>query len=419
MSKQTMFFFWLLMLTALVLFQKPAHFGEASASCDASSDSNFITTSGTLFIRNGRPLYFNGFNAYWLMIIASNPSTRGNITAVFQAATAHGITVARTWAFSDGGSTSLQISPGIYNEDMFKGLDFAVSEAGRYGIYLIISLVNSWSDFGGRKQYVDWAKERGEQLNSDDEFYTNPTVKRYYTNHVKTVLSRNNSLTGMAYKDDPTIFAWELMNEPRCGSNLSGQVLQGWIQEMANYVKSIDNNHLLEIGSEGFYGESKRESNPYGYLFGTDFISHNQIPEIDFTTVHGYPDIWFPDSDDQAQIAFIQKWLEEHTEDSNKVLKKPFLLTEFGKSSNVSSFNVSRRETYFRSVFNEVYESARSGGACGGSLFWQALNQGMDNFYDGYEVILAVNSSTTNVIAQQSRKLSDLARTRLLPRCGG
>lgn len=62
---------------------------------------------------------------------------------------------------------------------------------------------------------------------------------------------------------------------------------------MASYVKSIDSNHLLEIGSEGFYGEAKREYNPHGYLFGADFIAHNQIPEIDFTTIHAYPDIWY------------------------------------------------------------------------------------------------------------------------------
>jgi len=28
------------------------------------------------------------------------------------------------------------------------------------------------------------------------------------------------------------------------------------VSEIAAYVKSIDNKHLLEMGSEGFYGES-------------------------------------------------------------------------------------------------------------------------------------------------------------------
>lgn len=60
---------------------------------------------------------------------------------------------------------------------------------------------------------------------------------------------------------------------------------------MAAYVKSIDSNHLLEVGIEGFYGESSPQKNP-GFLVGTDFISNNQIQGIDFATVHAYPDQW-------------------------------------------------------------------------------------------------------------------------------
>jgi len=60
---------------------------------------------------------------------------------------------------------------------------------------------------------------------------------------------------------------------------------------MASYLKSIDGNHLLEAGLEGFYGLSKNESNP-NFQVGTDFIANNQIPGIDFATVHSYPDQW-------------------------------------------------------------------------------------------------------------------------------
>lgn len=60
---------------------------------------------------------------------------------------------------------------------------------------------------------------------------------------------------------------------------------------MASYLKSIDGNHLLEAGLEGFYGGSKQSSNP-NFQVGTDFIANNQIPGIDFATVHSYPDQW-------------------------------------------------------------------------------------------------------------------------------
>lgn len=60
---------------------------------------------------------------------------------------------------------------------------------------------------------------------------------------------------------------------------------------MASYVKSIDTNHLLEAGLEGFYGAAKRQVNP-NFQVGTDFIANNQIKGIDFATVHSYPDQW-------------------------------------------------------------------------------------------------------------------------------
>lgn len=71
-------------------------------------------------------------------------------------------------------------------------------------------------------------------------------------------------------------------------------VIQDWITEMAAYLKSIDSNHLLEAGLEGFYGESspQKQANP-GFQVGTDFITNNQIPGIDFATLHSYPDQWY------------------------------------------------------------------------------------------------------------------------------
>lgn len=63
---------------------------------------------------------------------------------------------------------------------------------------------------------------------------------------------------------------------------------------MSDQVKSIDKNHLVEVGMEGLYGESmpeKKQFNP-GYEVGTDFIAINRIPGIDFATIHQYPDQW-------------------------------------------------------------------------------------------------------------------------------
>lgn len=80
----------------------------------------FVRTKGTRFVANGKTLYFNGFNAYWMMYAASNPSLRDKVTKTLLQASRYGVNVARTWAFSDGGNEALQISPGTYNENAFK-----------------------------------------------------------------------------------------------------------------------------------------------------------------------------------------------------------------------------------------------------------------------------------------------------------
>ncbi|KAL9430472.1 hypothetical protein AB3S75_025793 [Citrus x aurantiifolia] len=380
----------------------------------ANPNQEFAQTNGSHFAVNGKPLYLNGFNAYWMLYYAGDPSTKVKVTAAFQQATKYGMNIARTWAFSDGGYRALQVSPGSYNEDTFKALDFVVAEAREYGVYVILSLVNNFNEYGGRPRYVEWARERGQSLKNEDDFYTNAVVKQYYKNHVKAVLTRINSITGVAYKDDPTIFAWELMNEPRCPTDPSGTLLQEWITEMAAHVKSIDNHHLLEVGLEGFYGESVQERqkyNPNNTPVGTDFITNNQIPDVDFATIHIYPEQWLPpgNTSDEIQLEFVNRWIQAHIQDSDSILKKPILIGEFGKSYKYPGYSEQKRNSYFQRVYDAIYDCAKSKGPCGGGLFWQLMTQGMTNFGDGYEVVMEISPSTANILHQQSLRLAVLS----------
>jgi mannan endo-1,4-beta-mannosidase len=235
------------LLLLLLLLVQPA---------DGTSGPSFVGVGGTQFVvaNGGGTVYFSGFNAYWLMTTASDPARRGKVAAAFRQASAHGLNLARTWAFSDGGDTPLQAAPGVYDEAVFRGLDFVVAEARRHGVYLLLCLTNNFPDFGGKRQYVQWARGA-----ADDDFFNTTVVKGYYKDHVKvgtydrlqhsflhcfllrsmsrnlslvyiygmqTVLTRVNTLTGVAYRDDPIILGWELMNEPRCDADPTGAMVQ-------------------------------------------------------------------------------------------------------------------------------------------------------------------------------------------------
>ncbi|GMH23129.1 hypothetical protein Nepgr_024972 [Nepenthes gracilis] len=183
---------------AIFLLLANADNGTSETTCDKleSNSGNedewmeeeeweMVERRGNQFVVNNSPFYFNGFNTYWLMVLAADQSTRGKVSEVFQQAASVGLTVCRTWAFNDGQWRALQISPSIYDEVVFKALDFVVSEAKKYKIRLILSLVNNWSDYGGKKQYVKWGNAAGLNFTSDDDFFSHPTLKTYYKNHVK------------------------------------------------------------------------------------------------------------------------------------------------------------------------------------------------------------------------------------------
>lgn len=70
-------------------------------------------------------------------------------------------------------------------------MDFVISEARKYGVHLILTLSNYFDSFGGRPQYIKWARDEGRSLSSDDDFYTDDLVKTYYKNHVKVLITES------------------------------------------------------------------------------------------------------------------------------------------------------------------------------------------------------------------------------------
>ncbi|KAL6893767.1 hypothetical protein ACP4OV_007865 [Aristida adscensionis] len=377
-----------------------------------------VGVDGTRFVADGGrggAVYFSGFNAYWLMLVASDPARRGAVAAALRQAAAHGLNLARTWAFSDGGDRPLQSSPGVYDEAMFQGLDFVVAEAARHGVYLLLCLANNFDNFGGKRQYVRWAREAGHgDLAADDDFFNSTVVKGYYKDHAKAVLTRVNSFTGVAYKDDPTILGWELMNEPRCDADPTGAMVQAWVEEMAPYLKTIDGKHLVTPGLEGFYGDGAHESrelNPWGIYYGTNYVATHRAAGVDFATIHLYPDVWLWGKDAGEQVAFLRRWTASHARDTELYLGMPLLVAEYGKFlwdwEGVA--NRTQRDCFLGMVLDSIYASAAGGGPLVGGAFWQLLDGGMDALRDGFEIVLPEDGLAAGIIGRHSRQLAELS----------
>ncbi|KAK9150123.1 hypothetical protein Syun_008432 [Stephania yunnanensis] len=385
-------------------------------------EMGFVRRNGSQFMVDGRALYVNGWNSYWLMDQAVEDYSRPRVRAMLHTGAKMGLTVCRTWAFNDGAYNALQISPGRFDERVFKALDHVIVEAKRYGVRLLLSLVNNLQPFGGKTQYVKWAWEEGVGMSSsNDSFFYDPYIRRYFKKYVKTMLSRKNSITGIEYRNDPTIFAWELMNEPRCMSDPSGKYLQDWIEEMAGFVKSIDRNHLLTVGLEGFYSPKspgKLDVNPgeWASVLGTDFIQNSKSSNIDFASVHIYPDQWLVGQPLETKLKFVEKWVVSHIDDGDKVLKKPVMFTEFGLSNMNKDFELSQRDKLYKTIFDIVYRSARKNGAGAGTFIWQFMVGGMEEYNDDFGIVPWERPTTYRLITEQSCKLALIHRRDRLTR---
>lgn len=77
-----------------------------------------------------------------------------------------------------------------------------------------------------------------------------------YKNWVSYLLNRVNTLTNVAYKNEPTILAWDLMNEPTLTNGYDatrgvavGSTLRTWVNEMTAHVRTtLQAKQLVFVG---------------------------------------------------------------------------------------------------------------------------------------------------------------------------
>ena len=373
----------------LVVFLTLVPFGQAE-------NTGIMAIDGNHFMLHGQPYYYAGTNCYYLMVYAADPGLRGYVDEILEEAAEMGLTVVRTWAFNDGAGqwNALQTSPGAYQEFVFQGLDYVLYKADLLGIRVILPLVNNWDDYGGMNQYVEWSPTASEH----DDFYTDSSCRQWYKDHVTQVLNRVNTFNGRTYRTDPTVFAWELANEPRQESDSQGNELQAWIEEMSAYVKTLVALHLLTTGSEGYYGPSGPNHNPVNWFswVGVDYIRNHTSATIDFACFHAFPDYWGLDYADSML------WAQDHIDDADALLGKPVVFEEFGKYRPLAE-----RDDYFQAWYDEIYNAAAAGDSAGGSSFWILYHDDYSD-YDNFGVYYPSDTSTCQIIATEAARIQDL-----------
>ena len=350
-------------------------FSSTNCSSMTVQNTTFVSTNGTSFRLGGQPFRMAGTNIYSLMY-----SNRTSVDAMLATVQTYQQNVVRTWAWIDIGGNGTPSIKGAQNGFYFQywpvggtapayndgstglqNLDYEIYRAGQLGIKLVMTFTNNWNDFGGMDQYTAW---RG--LTHHDDFYSDPTIRQWYKNYIGHLLNRVNTLTGIPYKDDPTIMMWELANEPRCGgsdgthypasSTCSTQTLINWVQDVAAYVKTVDPVHLLAVGDEGFLCISRSLSDwTRNCTQGDDTVAFAQTPGIDAMSMHLYPDSW------GTSYAWSQTWITDHITDANGI-GKPAYLGEFGWTTQNTRLPV---------YYTWTNEILTNGGA--GSLHWDIV----------------------------------------------
>ena len=192
----------------------------------------FVSTNGTRLYRFGEPYRFVGANLWYGMHLGAERAAGGDrprLLRELDRLQSLGVSNVRVLAASEGPDReswfalgaptpwrilpSMQPSPGAYNEAVVAGLDFLLSEMAKRDMTAVLMLGNEWPWSGGFSQYVSWAgggripypppavggSWDGYQQYAK-EFFVRPEAQKLYAAHVRYVLQRVNSVTGVAYR---------------------------------------------------------------------------------------------------------------------------------------------------------------------------------------------------------------------------
>ena len=233
--------------------------------------NDFVQRSGSELVLHGQHFRFAGANVYWMGLDENvdgiDYPTHYRVNDVLSTAETMGATVIRshTLGISIGCELCVEPAPGVFNSQAFERIDYAIQSANVHHLRLLLPLVDNWAYYhGGRGTFTQWSG-----LSDPNLFYTNEAVISNFEQYIFQVLNHVNIYTHRAYKDDPTILAWETGNELRAPTS--------WVQRIASYIKRIDTNHLVMDGNDMNSGETP------------DVKGDLALESVDMYTGHYYP----------------------------------------------------------------------------------------------------------------------------------
>ncbi len=364
-------------------------------SCSVKEQSgSFVKVTGKQFTIDGKPYHYLGTNVWYGANLGAvtDGGDRQRLLKELDLLKSLGINNLRVLGASEGDTQHntvnppIQPKPDVYNEKVLAGLDFLLDEMGKREMYAVVYLNNFWVWSGGMSQYMSWIKEVpvpnpflppydwGKFMNFSAEFYTSVEGDRLFRAYLGKLINRKNTINGKMYKNDPTIMSWQLANEPRPGQGEEGRknfaAFSRWIDETAQYIKSIDTNHLVSTGNEGLKG-SMESAGLY-----QEIHTHESI---DYMTFHLWLLNWrwfdplqaeatYPAAEDSALT-----YIEKHIAYAKKT-GKPIVLEEFGIPRDGHNYDPQApakwRDKYFATVFEAIFQNAAAGGPLVGSNFW-------------------------------------------------
>ncbi|WP_372756642.1 beta-mannanase [Mariniflexile sp.] len=348
----------------------------------------FISVQNNQFIKNNKPYHFIGTNFWYGAHLAAEKSgNRVRLLKELDVLQTHGITNLRIMAGSEGADhlpysipISMQPKLGVYNDDILEGLDFLLFEMKKRDMHAAVCLSNFWYWSGGLSQYLSWAT--GNQIPYPNDtgnwekymrftanFYGNEDAISAYLMHVKTIITRINSISGLPYFEDDTIMSWELANEPYAIQHR--QEYLNWIENSSKFIKKLAPNHLVTIGGEG--------NTPFSFFTNNNCLSDYSFDSLDYITIHIWIQNWEwynpekHDSTYQKALRKAKNYIKDHIAVAN-TLNKPVVLEEFGISRDnliyTNQSSVNHRNIYFKDIFNILLEHTKMKSPLVGCNFW-------------------------------------------------